>query len=165
MSRVTQDIEFGYLNPREGTETVLNVRYRILHFRSDTLIPVRGRKRSLTCFSANPYRSDTLIPVRGRKLARSVITVDSSRSDTLIPVRGRKQMRILLFPFYSLCSDTLIPVRGRKLNKSFIKTFLSYCSDTLIPVRGRKPSSSKSTSNHNQFGYLNPREGTETYGA
>ena len=108
-------------------------------------------------------RSDTLIPVRGRKLARlgqkilqkvlfrylnpreGTETCQSFqletwlfRSDTLIPVRGRKRNNEAVFILSIPSSDTLIPVRGRKRRLVRRLTDLIDRSDTLIPVRGRK---------------------------
>ena len=83
---------FRYLNPREGTETLTFGKVSNYWLSSDTLIPVRGRKRIKYKFLFFHFGSDTLIPVRGRKHVLRLVVKHFMRSDTLIPVRGRKRV-------------------------------------------------------------------------
>ena len=162
MSRVTQDIEFRYLIPREGTETTLHRSKNERSHCSDTLFPERGRKLIYILSFPYQFSSDTLFPERGRKQLGNCVFIFVSPFRYLIPREGTETFlfsRVILLAI--LCSDTLFPERGRKRlrpisflsrltvqipysprgdgNFSSLSLILEKsCSDTLFPERGRK---------------------------
>lgn len=127
--------------PREGTETPRRLRLPRFPRRSDTSLPVRGRKHTFLCIAIVVYAS----------------------SDILLPARGRKREHIaMLSEAYRLCSDILLPVRGRKPVEDSVNLGLDLVQIPFSPWGDENLYGWCSSSGISSFRHLTPREGTET---
>ena len=156
--------KFRYLTPREGTETQQGQSYSTSSSRSDTLLPVRGRKRLWAIFvTIPPTCSDALLPARGRKPVEDSVNLGLDLVQIPFSPWGDENL-------YGWCSSSgissfrhLTPRERTETLDEHSLWFASGCSDTFLPVKGRKQITQLIKSDSRSFRYPTPREGTETW--